>query len=163
MKQRSDIIVCVCVVWCGVCVFLYLQKSQGYVEDHTDALKINTQITSCRGGVCVCMCLCMRVCVCLADLTQQQVDDMEDHVKRELGCEESEEPLRGIHVGLQTHVHEVVVQVGKIFLFKETRVKRERREHTCTHVCTHTCMSLSSWKNLQCRSSKFCLKRSLSP
>lgn len=64
---------------------------------------------------------------------------MEDHVKRKLGCKECEEPLRGVHVGLQTHIHKVVVQIRKIFLFKthqETRLKRERRgEHI--HVQTH--------------------------
>lgn len=43
---------------------------------------------------------------------------MEDHVKRELGCEESEEPLGGVHMSLQAHVQEVVVQVWNIFLLK---------------------------------------------
>lgn len=109
-------------------MFLYLQKGQGDIEDHTDALKMKTQITSCP---------CARVCVRDTDLTQQQVDDMEDHVKRELGCEECEEPLRGVHVGLQTHVHKVVEQVGEIFLFRERRVKRERQGHTCMSVRTH--------------------------
>ena len=43
---------------------------------------------------------------------------MEDHVKRELGCEEGEEPLRGVHMSLQTHIQEMVVQVWYIFLFQ---------------------------------------------
>lgn len=43
---------------------------------------------------------------------------MEDHVKRELGCEEGEEPLRSVHMSLQTHIQEVVVQVWYILLFQ---------------------------------------------
>lgn len=46
---------------------------------------------------------------------------MEDHVKRELRCEEGEEPLRGVHMSLQTHIQEMVVQVWYIFLFKTER------------------------------------------
>lgn len=44
---------------------------------------------------------------------------MEDHVKRELGCEEGEEPLRSVHMSLQTHVQEMVVQIWNIFLLKK--------------------------------------------
>ena len=68
---------------------------------------------------------------------------MEDHVKRELGCKECEEPLRGIHVCLQTHIHKVVVQIRKIFLVKthrQTRLKRADKivyRHTHTHTHTH--------------------------
>lgn len=46
---------------------------------------------------------------------------MEDHVKRELGCEEGEEPLGGVHVCLQTHIQEMGVQVWYIFLFETER------------------------------------------
>lgn len=57
---------------------------------------------------------------------------MEDHVKRELGCEEGEEPLRGVHMSLQTHIQEMVVQIRYIFLYirkqiRKTRLKRERQ------------------------------------
>lgn len=31
-------------------------------------------------------------------LAQQQVNDVKDHVERELGCKEREEPLGGVHV-----------------------------------------------------------------
>lgn len=46
---------------------------------------------------------------------------MEDHVEWELGCEEGEEPLGGVHVCLQTHVEEVSVQIRDIFLLGEVR------------------------------------------
>lgn len=46
---------------------------------------------------------------------------MEDHVKRELGCEEGEEPLRGIHMSLQAHIQEMVVKVWYVFLLKTER------------------------------------------
>lgn len=59
----------------------------------------------------------------ITNLTQQQVNDVEDHVKRELGCEEGEEPLRRVHMSLQTHIQEMVVQVRYIFLFKTQRNK----------------------------------------
>lgn len=49
-------------------------------------------------------------------LTQQKVYDVKDHVKRELGCEECEEPLGGVHVCFQTQVQEVCVQVWNAFL-----------------------------------------------
>lgn len=51
---------------------------------------------------------------------------MEDHVEGELGCEESEEPLRGVHVSLQAHIQEMVVQVWYIFL-EQTRWKQEKQ------------------------------------
>lgn len=41
---------------------------------------------------------------------------MEDHVKRELGCEEGKEPLRGVHVSLEAHIQEMVVQIRYVFL-----------------------------------------------
>jgi len=43
---------------------------------------------------------------------------MKHHVKGELGCEEGEEPLRGVHMSLQTHVQEMVVEIWNIFLMK---------------------------------------------
>jgi len=49
-------------------------------------------------------------------LTEQKVYDVKDHVKREFGCEECEEPLGGIHVCFQTQVQEVCVQVWNAFL-----------------------------------------------
>ena len=58
-----------------------------------------------------------------AHLTEQQVDDVEDHVERELGREEGEEPLGGVHVGLQTHVQEVAVQVRKVLLPRARDIK----------------------------------------
>lgn len=53
---------------------------------------------------------------------------MEDHIKRELGCEEGEEPLRSIHMSLQTHVQEVVVKVWYTFLLKTERQKVTQKE-----------------------------------
>lgn len=53
---------------------------------------------------------------------------MEDHVQRELGCEEGEEPLRGIHVSLQTHVQEMVVKVWYVFLLETERKKVSEKE-----------------------------------
>lgn len=41
---------------------------------------------------------------------------MEDHVEGELGREEREEPLGGVHVRLQPHVQEVSVQIRDAFL-----------------------------------------------
>lgn len=49
-------------------------------------------------------------------LTEQQVDDVEHHVEGELGGEEREKPLRGVHVSLQPHVEEVGVQVRDVLL-----------------------------------------------
>lgn len=49
-------------------------------------------------------------------LTQQKVYDVKDHVKREFGCEEREEPLGGVHVRFQTQIQEVCVQVWNAFL-----------------------------------------------
>lgn len=66
------------------------------------------------------------VCVYITNLAQQQVDYMEDHVEGELGCEESEEPLWGVHVSLQAHIQEMVVQVWYIFL-EQTRWKQEKQ------------------------------------
>lgn len=51
---------------------------------------------------------------------------MEDHVEGELGCEECEEPLWGVHVSLQAHIQEMVVQVWYIFL-EQTRWKQEKQ------------------------------------
>lgn len=44
-------------------------------------------------------------------LTQQQVNDMEDHVERELGSEKCEKPLGGVHVCFEAYIQEVVVEV----------------------------------------------------
>lgn len=49
-------------------------------------------------------------------LTQQEVYDMKNHVEREFGCEEREEPLRGVHVCFQTQVQKMCVQVWNVFL-----------------------------------------------
>lgn len=51
---------------------------------------------------------------------------MEDHVKRELGCEEGEKPLRCVHMSFQAEVQEMVVQVWYIFLLK-TDIKQENK------------------------------------
>lgn len=61
----------------------------------------------------------------MTNLTQQQVDYMEDHVKRKLGCEEGQEPLRSIHMGLQTHIQEMVVQIRYILLKRQTRINKQ--------------------------------------
>ena len=44
-------------------------------------------------------------------LTKEEIEDVEDHEERELGGEESEEPLGGEHVGLEAVVEEVLRQV----------------------------------------------------
>lgn len=49
-------------------------------------------------------------------LTQEQVDDVEHHVERELGSEERQKPLRGVHVCFEADVQEVVVQVRNVLL-----------------------------------------------
>lgn len=53
---------------------------------------------------------------------------MEDHVKRELGCEEGEKPLRGVHVSLQTHVQEMVVKVWYVLLLRTERKRQQDRD-----------------------------------
>lgn len=50
------------------------------------------------------------------DLTEQQVCDVKDHTERELGCEEREEPLGSIHVGLQVQILEVRPQLRLLLL-----------------------------------------------
>src|SRR4029434_483298 len=86
-------------------------------------------------------------------LTQQQVDDVEHHVEGELGGEKREKPLRRIHMGLQTHVQEVGVQVRDVLLDTYTHIhthththththahtRTHTHTHTHTHICTHTC------------------------
>lgn len=64
-------------------------------------------------------------------LAQQQVDDVEDHVEWELGGEEGEEPLGGVHVRLQTHVEEVSVQIRDVFLLRE---KKQHASQMRKHV-----------------------------
>ena len=49
-------------------------------------------------------------------LTEQQVEDVEDHAERKLGSEESEEPLGRVHVGLQAQITEMAVQVRQLLL-----------------------------------------------
>lgn len=49
---------------------------------------------------------------------------MEDHVKRKLGCEESQEPLGGVHMSLQTHIQEMVVQIRYILLKNDRQEKK---------------------------------------
>src|SRR4029434_3793317 len=71
-------------------------------------------------------------------LTQQQVDDVEHHVEGELGGEKREKPLRRIHMGLQTHVQEVGVQVRDVLLDTYTHVLHNTQTHTHTHTHTHT-------------------------
>lgn len=44
---------------------------------------------------------------CRLYLTQQQVSDVENHTQGELGSEEGEEPLGGVHVCLQVQRLEV--------------------------------------------------------
>lgn len=52
---------------------------------------------------------------------------MEDHIKRELGCKEGEKPLRCVHMSLQTHIQEMVVQVWYIFLLNTKRTLQGKR------------------------------------
>ena len=55
-------------------------------------------------------------CVKHGHLAQVEVQDVEDDVQGELGREQGEEPLGGKHVDLQSHVHEVAVQVTHLLL-----------------------------------------------
>lgn len=54
---------------------------------------------------------------------------MEDHAEGELGGEEGEEPLRGVHVGLQVQLLEVAPQLWKLLL-KGWENKGDRRERS---------------------------------
>lgn len=54
-------------------------------------------------------------------LTEQQVSDVENHAEGELGSEERQEPLGGIHVRLQVQLLEVGPQVWKLFLQEQTK------------------------------------------
>lgn len=57
---------------------------------------------------------------------------MENHAEGELGREEGEEPLGGIHVGLQVQVLEVGPEVWNLFLWvKETYRTRSKRRRAC--------------------------------
>ncbi len=47
----------------------------------------------------------------ISNLTVVKIQDMEHDMQWELGSEESEEPLRGEHVNLQTHVRKMSIQV----------------------------------------------------
>lgn len=49
-------------------------------------------------------------------LTEEQVDDMEDHVEREFCSEKCKKPLGGVHVCFKADIQEVVVQVRNVFL-----------------------------------------------
>lgn len=49
-------------------------------------------------------------------LTEQQVQDVEDHAERELGREEREKPLGCVHMGFQVQVTEMAVQVRQLLL-----------------------------------------------
>ena len=52
----------------------------------------------------------------LNTLEHEDIEDSEDEEERELGREESEEPLRGEHVSLETNILEVLPQVGHVLL-----------------------------------------------
>lgn len=58
-------------------------------------------------------------------LTEQQVSDVENHAQGELGSEEGEEPLGGIHVCLQVQLLEVGPQVWKLFLWEQMEEKEK--------------------------------------
>ena len=59
-------------------------------------------------------------------LTEQQVSDVENHAQGELGSEEGEKPLRGVHVCLQVELLEVGPQVWKLFLEEQIEDKARR-------------------------------------
>lgn len=85
----------------------------------------------------------MSVCV-MYYLTQQQVNDMEDHVQRELGCEEREEPLRGVHMSLQAHIQEVGVQVWDVLLFNTGSDRRRISQNRYIKTGTYSRQSLKT-------------------
>lgn len=62
-------------------------------------------------------------------LAEQKISDVENHTEGELGGEEGEEPLGGIHVSLQVQLLEVGPQVRKLFL-GEQNVKQRKDEKT---------------------------------
>ena len=55
-----------------------------------------------------------------AHLTKEKVQNSKDDVKREFSSEQSEEPLGGKHVDLQTHLSKVGVQVRQLVLGTHT-------------------------------------------
>lgn len=68
-------------------------------------------------------------------LTQQQVGDVEDHAEGELGSEEGQEPLGGVHMSLQIQILEVRPQIWELLLHthkKETdnTIKRSGITHS---------------------------------
>lgn len=61
-------------------------------------------------------------------LAEQQVSDVENHAKGELGSEEGEEPLGGVHVCLQVQLLEVRPQVRKLFLWEQIEEEEQGKE-----------------------------------
>lgn len=62
-------------------------------------------------------------------LKEKQVSDVENHAQGELGSEEGEEPLGGVHVCLQVKFLEMGPQVWKLFLYEQI-VEEEQQETT---------------------------------
>lgn len=61
-------------------------------------------------------------------LAEQQVSDVENHAEGELGREEGEEPLGGIHVCLQVELLEVGPKIWKLFLWEQNEKEDEKTE-----------------------------------
>lgn len=54
-------------------------------------------------------------------LTQQQIGDVEDHAEGELGSEEGQKPLGGIHMSLQIKILEVRPQIWELLLYTQNK------------------------------------------
>lgn len=66
-------------------------------------------------------------------LTQQQVSDVEDHAEGELGSEEGQEPLRGVHMSLQIQILEVRPQIWELLLHTEKETEKTVKRSAITH------------------------------
>lgn len=74
-------------------------------------------------------------------LTEKQVSDVEHHAQGELGSEEGEEPLGGVHVRLQVKFLEMGPQVWKLFLYGQIVEKQQQwilQSILHENILTHT-------------------------
>lgn len=49
-------------------------------------------------------------------LTEEYIQDVENHEERKLCREKSQEPLGCVHVSLKAKIHEMIEQIGQILL-----------------------------------------------
>lgn len=72
---------------------------------------------------------------------------MKDHAEGELGSEEGQEPLRGIHMSLQIQILEMRPQIWKLLL--HTRRKKQKKR-AITHPVQHKILNTSGVFILKC-------------